>query len=289
MARAMPEVPGVSHREVRAGEITMHVAEAGEGEAVLLLHGWPQHWYMWRHVIPRLAGRWRVICPDLRGLGWSDAPRHRYDKETMASDVLALMDELGLDRVRLVGHDWGGLVGFLMCLRAPERFPGYLVMNTGHPWLEIERRPAAILQALRLWYQFVLSAPLLGRLAVRPLVKASYRVAVDRDRVSPEEWKVFADQFSERERVIATVLIYRTFLAREFMPIARGRYADKRLTVPTLFLVGEDDPVVKAEVVEPARRQADDLTVEVIHGVGHFIADERGDLVADRALDFLGR
>jgi pimeloyl-ACP methyl ester carboxylesterase len=289
MARAMPEVPGVSHRQVRAGDITMHVAEAGEGEAVLLLHGWPQHWFMWRHVIPRLAERWRVICPDLRGLGWSDAPPHGYDKETMASDVLALMDELGLDRVRLVGHDWGGLVGFLMCLRAPERFPSYLVMNTGHPWLEIERRPAAILQALRLWYQFVLSAPLLGRLAVRPLVQASYRVAVDHDRVSPEEWKAFADQFSERERVLATVLIYRTFLTREFMPIARGRYADKRLTVPTLFLVGEDDPVVKAEVVEPAKRQADDLSVEVIPGVGHFIADERGDLVADRALDFLGR
>jgi pimeloyl-ACP methyl ester carboxylesterase len=70
-----------------------------------MLHGWPQHWYLWRDVIPRFADRRRVICPDLRGLGWSDAPaRRRYDKETFAADTLAILDALEVERVDLIGH-----------------------------------------------------------------------------------------------------------------------------------------------------------------------------------------
>ena len=286
MNRPMPPVPGVEHRQVQAGEVRLHVAEAGEGDPVVMLHGWPQHWYMWRHVIPPLAERYRVICPDLRGLGWSEAPSTGYEKETMASDLLALMDELGLERVQLVGHDWGGLAGFFMCLREPERFERYLVMDTAHPWIPFGAKEA--LTAWRLWYQAVLSAPLLGRFATRPMVLASYRVGVNKERVSPEEWATFADQFREPERARASVQIYRSFLVREGPAIFRGRYRDKRLTVPTRFLLGEGDPVIKPQILEPARSYADDLEIEVVPGVGHFIADEAGDLVARRALSFFG-
>ena len=95
MVDEFPQVPGVEHRYVDAGGLRMHVAEAGEGEPVLALHGWPQHWYLWREVIPRLAPHARVIAPDLRGFGWSGVPAGGYDKETMARDVLTL------DRARL--------------------------------------------------------------------------------------------------------------------------------------------------------------------------------------------
>jgi pimeloyl-ACP methyl ester carboxylesterase len=282
----MPAVPGVQHRHVQAGEVRLHVAEAGEGEPVMLLHGWPQHWYMWRHVIPPLAERYRVICPDLRGLGWSEAPRGGYEKETMASDVLALMDELGLERVRLVGHDWGGLAGFFMCLRAPERFERYLVLDTAHPWIPFGAKQA--LGTWRLWYQAVLSTPLLGALATRPIVQASYRVGVNQERVSAAEWATFADQFREPERAHASVQIYRSFLLRDLPAILRGRYRGKRLTVPTVFLLGKGDPVITPDMLESARPHVDDLEIEVVPGVGHFIADEAGELVAERALSFFG-
>jgi pimeloyl-ACP methyl ester carboxylesterase len=280
----MPPVHGVEHRDVQAGDVRLHVAEAGEGEPVLMLHGWPQHWYMWRHVIPPLAERYRVVCPDLRGLGWSEAPPRGYEKETMASDLLALMDALGLERVRLVGHDWGGLAGFLMCLREPERFERYLVASTAHPWIPFG--PKEALNAWRLWYQAVLSAPFLGRLATRPLVQASYRVGVNKERVSSSEWAAFADQFQEPERANASVQIYRSFLLREGPAIFRGRYGGKRLAVPTLFLLGKGDPVITPEMLESARPHVDDLDIEVLPNVGHFIADEAGDLVAERALSF---
>src|SRR5687767_14115632 len=83
ISRPFPEVQGVSHRFVDAGGLHMHVAEAGEGEPVVLLHGWPQHWYEWRRQIPALAQHYRVICPDLRGFGWTDAPASGYEKENL--------------------------------------------------------------------------------------------------------------------------------------------------------------------------------------------------------------
>jgi len=117
---SFPQVAGVEHRFLDAGGLRMHLAEAGEGRPIVMLHGWPQHWYLWRRVIPLLAAQARVLCPDLRGFGWTDAPSRGYDRDTMAGDVLALLDELGLDQVDLVGHDWGGWIGFLLALRWPE-------------------------------------------------------------------------------------------------------------------------------------------------------------------------
>jgi pimeloyl-ACP methyl ester carboxylesterase len=81
----------MSH-EVEAAGIRFHVAEAGTGAPIVPLHGWPQHWYTWRKVVPLLPSEHRVICPDLRGLGWSDLPPGRYGKQTFADDVHALLD-----------------------------------------------------------------------------------------------------------------------------------------------------------------------------------------------------
>jgi pimeloyl-ACP methyl ester carboxylesterase len=280
----MPVVAGVHHRQVRISELSLHVAEAGEGDPVVMVHGWPQHWYIWRGVIPRLAKRYRVICPDLRGLGWSDAPASGYEKETMASDILRLMDELGLERVKFVGHDWGGLAGFFMCLREPKRVDRFLVMNTGHPWPRVGVRELPSIW--RLWYQAVLSAPLLGERVVRSMVDLTYRAGVRQELVSREEWDHYVAQFEERDRARACVQIYRSFLLRELPAAARGRYREDRLKVPTRFLLSEGDPVVQPEMVEQVREHADDFDLEVVPGHGHFLPDEAPDLVADRALAF---
>ena len=105
----MLELEGVTHRHVEARGMRFHVAEAGDPQAppVVLTHGWPQHWWLWRHVIGALAPAYRLIAWDLRGLGWSDpAPDGDYTKTAMADDLLGLMDALeieraGLDRARL--------------------------------------------------------------------------------------------------------------------------------------------------------------------------------------------
>jgi pimeloyl-ACP methyl ester carboxylesterase len=284
----MPEVEGVRHRQVRARGIRFHVAEAGAGEDVVLcLHGWPQHWYEWRHLMPALAERHRVLALDLRGFGWSDAPARGYEKESLADDVLAVLDALEIGSVKLVGHDWGGWIGFLLCLRERPRVSRFLALNIVHPW----PRGLGILlpHAWRFSYQFLIIAPLLGRrlhtgggFVPRALVAGSTR----REVWDEGTLRAFADNLAEPERARAAVQLYRTFQLREVGPLVRGRYAEARLRVPTRVLFGVGDAVLRPALLEGYERHADEMEVELVPDCGHFIADERPQLVADRARAF---
>lgn len=281
----MPQLEGVRHRYVEANGLRLHVAEAGSGEPLVLLHGWPQNWWMWRHLIPPLAERYHVLCPDLRGYGWSDAPARGYGKQQMADDVLALLDALELAQVGLVGHDWGGYAGFLLCLGAPARVSRYLVLNTGLPFGRPS--PRALASAWRLYYQVLLAAPLLGEWLMRDgrVVRSMARGV--RGAWDERDVEVFAGQFREPARARAAVQTYRTFLLNELAvglaPGGRGR-----LTTPTLFLHGAEDPVVRPSMLTGGRREALSMRLELVRGVGHFIAEEAPDLVRDRALAFFG-
>jgi pimeloyl-ACP methyl ester carboxylesterase len=285
-----PALDGVTHRWVEARGLRFHVAEAGSGEqTVLLLHGWPQHWYEWRHLIPALAGKYRVLAMDLRGFGWSDAPRGGYEKENLADDVLAVLDRLGIGRLKLVGHDWGGWVGFLLCLRAPERFERYLALNIVPPWIELRR---ALPHAWRFWYQIAVLAPGLGyRLHRRGrFVRSVLRLGVhDRDALDERTISVFADNLAEPGRARAAVQMYRVFNLREVGPVLRGRYRGKRLTVPTLMLFGTDDRAIHPALLAGYEKHSDEMGIELVPDCGHFIADERPDLVATRALELFER
>lgn len=284
---AIPEVEGVRHRTVRARGLDFHVAEAGAGDDVVLcLHGWPQHWYEWRRLMPALADRHRVLALDLRGFGGSDAPRRGYEKENMASDVLAVLDALGLERVKLVGHDWGGWIGFLLCLREPGRFERFLALNIVPPWIDVR---AALGHAWRFAYQGMILAPGLGYSLHRrgDFVR---RVLVGGSEVK-DAWDeatlaAFADSLAEPARARAAVQVYRVFNWREVLPIARGRYAGQRLGVKTLLVFGVDDFVLRPEMLAGCEDRADDLRIEWVEDCGHFIADEKPELVAEKARAF---
>ncbi len=282
-----PHVDGVTHRRVRARGIDFHVAEAGSGDDVVLcLHGWPQHWYEWRHLMPALADRHRVLALDLRGFGWSDAPRDGYEKEDMATDVLAVLDELGLERVKLVGHDWGGWIGFLLCLRSPRRFERFLALNILPPWVSAR---AMAPHLWRFWYQWLILSPGVGyrlhrggRFVPKVLVGgSSVREAWDEQAL-----RAFAGNLAEPARARAAVQMYRVFNLREALPIVRGRYARQRLTVPTRLVFGTDDKALRPEILAGYQHHGEDMELELVPGCGHFIADERPDLVAERAQEF---
>jgi pimeloyl-ACP methyl ester carboxylesterase len=285
-----PHVDGVRHRWVEARGLRFHVAEAGEGDDVVLcLHGWPQHWYEWRLLMPRLAAAgYRVIAIDQRGFGWSDAPRNGYEKENLATDVLAVLDELGIDRVKLVGHDWGGWIGFLLCLRAPERFERYLALNILTPWPNLR---AMAPQLWRFWYQLVIAAPGLGYQAHRSgkfVPKVLIGGSTVRTNFDDATLRAFGDNLAEPDRAHACVQMYRVFNLRESPEILGGRYENARLAVPTRLLFGTDDTALRPQILAGYQRHADDMQVELVPGCGHFIADEMPDLVADRALAFFG-
>lgn len=285
-----PEVDGVTHRQVEIPGVRLHVAEAGDGPPVLMLHGWPQHWWIWRKVISELAKDHRLICPDLRGFGWSEAPAGRYEMSEFAADAVALLDELGLDRVDLIGHDWGGWTGFLLCLSAPERIRSYLALGVTHPWFEPPKPSPRMLQ--RTAYQALLATPGVGTGILRRLpgfVKLALRRGSHPDmRWSEEELDCFAESFRSRDHALASSHVYRSFLLRELPRLKKGHYRSQRSSVPIRLLAGEADPVVRGEILEGYEPYADDMSVEEIAGCGHFIAEERPDLVIERARELFG-
>jgi pimeloyl-ACP methyl ester carboxylesterase len=279
---SFPNVAGVEHRFLNTGGLRMHLAQAGEGRPIVMLHGWPQHWYVWRGVIPLLAPQARVLCPDLRGFGWTDAPGRGYDRETMAGDVLALLDELGLDRIELVGHDWGGWIGFLLSLCRPDRIRRFVALSIAPPWSSRDLRN--LLEGWRLAYQIPLALPRLGRWAVEHgLARLALRTGSD--AFSEGEIEAFTDRL-KGERAYASELLYRTFLLREAVPVLAGRYAGLPLEVPTLLLVGQRDAVIPTRPVREQAAGADTLELELVPEAGHFIVDEKPELVADRTLAF---
>lgn len=288
--RAMPHLDGVRHRYLRVREVRMHIAEAGDptAEAVVLVHGWPQHWYAWRRVIGPLAERYRVICPDLRGFGWSDAPRGSYRKSQLAADLIALLDVLGLERVRLAGHDWGGFAGFLACIEAPTRISHYLAAGITHPWIEADPPFRDRLElAVRLSYQGLIAAPLLGRQLVQRVPAFSrtmLRMGAASEAWDDDELDHFVSQWSEPDRAAAAVSLYRTFLTSELPALLADTYAQATVEIPMLLLLGETDPVIRPKLIGGGERNAPNLRREVLDGVGHWIPEEAPEQLVERML-----
>ena len=138
-------------RRIKVNGIRLNMIVEGEGNPVILLHGFPDSAYLWRNQIKALAGNgYMVIAPDLRGFGDSDAPpgKKNYTFDIITNDVIALLDLLGIRKVSVVGHDLGAVVGWLLAVRYPERLFRYVAVSVGHP----RAYRSGIEQKLRAWY-----------------------------------------------------------------------------------------------------------------------------------------
>jgi pimeloyl-ACP methyl ester carboxylesterase len=286
----MPSLGGVRHRFVDLPGLRMHIAEAGDGDPVLFLHGFPEHWWEWRHLIPAFAKSFRVICPDLRGAGWTDAPRNGYKAEQLVADVVSLLDELGLDSARIVAHDWGALVGFLVCLDHPERVEQYVSLAIPHPFVRFSPRLLAV--SARLWFQFAIATPVIGPALLSRGSQPMARYLLDHYTSDPGVWTeqdrdLFVSPFKEPARARAGSALYRDFIVPLFPRVIRGAYR-RRLRTPTLVLFGSEDPNMWPELLGGYEGLADDLSLECVDGASHFIADERPDVVIERVMAFFG-
>ena len=290
--RALPRLEGVEHRFVDLPRLRMHVARAGRGDPVLLLHGFPQHWWEWRKVIPGLAQHHQVICPDLRGAGWTDAPPAGYTLQQMLADVVALLDALSVDRVHLIAHDAGVPIGFELCLKHPDRVRNYLALSVPHPYVRFSRRMLAVLWD-DLWLEPVLAAPVLGRwLMGLPderfvrFIFSHYTAA--QDAFSEEDIGLFAAPFREPARARAASALYRHYIAPTAMRIMTGAYKrhEQRLRTPTRLLYGtEDHAFSQPGIYGGYEDYADDLRFCPVTGAAHFIADEQPGTVVEHALE----
>jgi pimeloyl-ACP methyl ester carboxylesterase len=279
MTSEPPPIPGVRRSFVEARGVRFHVTESGpeDGRPVLALHGWPQHHWAYNDLLADPPPGLRVIAPDLPGFGWSGPAPHKWAKEDVASDVLALLDALGLDRVLLVAHDWGAYAGYLMVLRAPERFDGYLALNMGFPWVPTRAFLAHVWPLLE--YQ-----PLMASFGV-PVQRYTnflhlvFKIgsALDRETV-----RVYVDRFRDPVVARAGRDAYRTFLLRE-LPRAARHPERRRATVPIRALYGVKDHAIHESWTSPENANADDFTLEKVDAT-HFIIEEQADLVRARLI-----
>lgn len=274
-------------RRVRVPGAELHLVEAGAGDPVVLVHGWPQHGHMWRHLVPKLAPTRRVLVPDLRGFGRSDAPPGTYRKHVLAADLVALLDAEGIERATFVGHDWGGWASWLVALEQPERVERLVAIDIPPPWAGGVSLRRLLYQLTIGPYQLVIAAPFLGVRAVRSgfmpggILRGGSGKAM---RFGDEDLEAYLAPLREPARARASVALYRTFLTREAPAIARGTYTTDDLQVPTLNIYGADSKLVKMTgLPEPGPN----LTVEVVPGSGHFVPEEKPGEVAELVRAFL--
>jgi len=288
MADEIPQAEGAEHRFVNANGIRVHVAEAGppDAPAVLLLHGWPQHWYMWRRVMAGLREEFRLLAPDLRGFGWTEAPGHGYDAETFAEDQVALLDALELERAHVVGHDWGGWTAMLLGILHADRVDRMVVCNAPHPWSRLDLRILA--ELWRSWYTWLIATPVIGRRVLQSAWIAHQYMRINAGLpFNDEETEIYSRSFREPARAQAVVELYR-YYQRVVLDTVRGRWRSHRLSAPTLLLFGERDVSLSARLLPGYEPYADDMRVQLVPDSGHFIVDEKPELVTERTRQWLG-
>jgi pimeloyl-ACP methyl ester carboxylesterase len=289
----MPALDGVEHTYVDLGNgVTIHVAGAGPatGPAVMLVHGFPENWWEWRELIgPLAADGYRVLCPDLRGAGWSSAPRSSYSKVEMAEDLAGVLDCLGIATTKLVAHDWGGPVAFIMMLRHPDRVTGFFGVNTVAPW--VKRGLSTFRNIWRFWYQIPIALPVLGpRIISAPnsrFVRLLGSWVGGGFRLPEDDVHLYLECMRQPGHAEAGSRWYRTFQTKEMLGWMRGEYDDARVEVPVRWLTGTEDPVITPDLTDGYAERISDFEVELADGVGHWIVEQRPELVLDRVRAFL--
>jgi len=237
-------------------------------------------------VMGALGEQYRLMAPDLRGFGWTEAPGHGYDGETFAADQVALLDALELERAHVVGHDWGGWTAMLLGILHSERVDRMVVCNAPHPWSRLS--PAVLLDLWRSWYTWVIATPGLGRLVLeQPWI--AHRILSHGNVGAPfteEELRLYVDSFRAPERADAIVKLYR-YYQRAVREGVSGRWRHERLTVPTRLLFGTRDRYLSTKLLPGYEPFTDDMRLELVPDSGHFIVNEKADLVIERTRAWL--
>lgn len=276
---AVQELPAGRRLEVNG--IGLNVLDQGEGPAVVLLHGFPDSMHLWRHQIPALtAAGLRVIAPDLRGFGESDAPEEveAYALATVLADVVALLDALGVDRARVVGHDWGAAVAWGMATLQAARVERLVAMSVGHPANFLSTPEQRRLSWYMLLFQFPETEELLTRDDWR-LFREAFEEGGDMDR--------YLEDLARPGRLTAALNWYRANISAESFA-GSGLFSLPAVEAPTMGIWSSGDSALTEEQMERSGEHVSGpWRYERIDDASHWMSVDAPDRVSELLVDFL--
>lgn len=258
-----------------------------DGPVVVLLHGFPEFWYAWHKQIEPLAeAGFRVIVPDQRGYNLSSKPRGvaSYALTELVSDVIAIADQLGQQRLFLVGHDWGAAVAWSTALLHPQRIAKLAILNVPHPSVMRRFLFTRLRQTLRSWYMFFFQVPWLPeaifstfnfRLCTRALLRSSRS-----GTFSPTDLAQYRTAWSQPGAITAMINWYRAAFRH------RTQFRDKTVRIPTRILWGERDAFLLAEMARESLHYCTNAELFTFADATHWLQHEEPDRVSKLLVDF---
>ncbi|MBD2078033.1 alpha/beta fold hydrolase [Phormidium sp. FACHB-592] len=278
------------HDTIHTNGIKLHYVTQGEGPLMLMLHGFPEFWYSWRHQIPEFARDYKVVALDLRGYNDSDKPEAQsaYVMAEFIKDIKGVIEGLGYDRCVLVGHDWGGAIAWSFAYAYPELIDRLIVLNLPHPakFAEGLRTPQ---QLIRSAYIFFFQLPVLPELLIQlndfQVLEAAFKgMAVDKTTFSDDDIEAYKNAFAKRDTLTATLNYYRNMFEQGLTTSDWGI-----LTVPTLLIWGEADAALGKELTYGTEKYVQDFRIRYIPNCSHWVQQEQPLLVNQLMRDFLDR
>jgi haloacetate dehalogenase len=278
--------------------VTLRVRTGGSGPPLLLLHGNPQTHWMWHRVAPALARRFRIVCPDLRGYGFSSKPPASADhaahsKRAMAADMVALMRTLGHARFLLAGHDRGARVSHRLCLDHPEAVEKVALLDIIPTLEHFERADMAFAMGYHHWFFLARPAPIpetmIGADPRFWLLSHSGRHGMAPDFFGPEAFEDYLAALREPGTITAICEDYRAAATIDLVHDRESRAAGRRIAAPLAVLWGARGKVAAwYDVPAIWRLHADDLRLAEALPSGHYLAEEAPEAVLDAFARFLG-
>ncbi|MDK1010889.1 MAG: alpha/beta hydrolase [Actinomycetota bacterium] len=283
-------------RSIETNGVTLAVDDQGTGDAVVLLHGFPELAYSWRHQIPALVDAgYRAVSFDQRGYGASSKPQNvtDYSLDHLVGDVIGVLDRLGIEMATVVGHDWGSIVAWTTALVHPDRISRVVSLNVpyrgaciGFPTTDVIREKLADRFGYVLMFQEEGVVEAMFEADPEAWLKGTYAMLSSRqDFLSDAEFTVFADAF--RSGGISGPVNWYRNIDRNAADFAS--YIDAPIVQPTLMLAAEADPVLPVSLTHGMVRWATDLTTVIIEGSGHWTQQEQPDAVNAALLAWLDR
>jgi pimeloyl-ACP methyl ester carboxylesterase len=277
--------------KVKVKDVQLHVRVAGEGDPVLLLHGWPQHSLQWHTVAPRLAESYRVIVPDLPGCGGSSISRGGYDKKSLASVIHGLLQELGVSRVRVVGYDHGAGVAYNLAVSAPDLvshlvFVEYVLPGCGY---EKALLPTPEWHTGSNWQLALFTVPDVAEFAFRGrerelLTWFLWHGSFNPTPVIREHLEEYVDQISKPGALRAGIELY----AAVWEDMKANQESMKtKLQMPALGIGGSAN--AGAFVGKAMAAVAENVEVAVVDKAGHWVSDENPGALTDTLLKFFAK